>query len=323
MDFWTIQVPVPLVLAVVATLGYLFGRRCKKGGDEVMLRSQRELRRAQAVADELEKIALGVRKNLAKHCMSVNKFKGRVSKLGDRQKTEAWMELCAEAEAILKPTLQLASQIANAYDEIRQQSANLMSFTEIRTDPLTGVRNRRGLDDAMSDQLAMMTRYSTIFSLAIFDIDHFKNVNDAEGHLYGDRVLQDLAQLIDECAREPDIVARYGGDEFIVVMPQTDLKGAAIFCERLRRDIERKLPLTISGGVTAVLEGDTHDTLIARADNALYCAKSGGRNRVFHDDGQQTEPITEETPTPDSQNPLPLTVLPADNPVAVPDDVAP
>ena len=147
MDFWTIQVLVPLVLATVATLGYLFGWRSKKDDDEVMFRSQRELRRAQAVANELEKIALGVRKNLAKHCTSVNRFKGRISKLGNRQKTEAWMELCAEAEAILKPTLQLAAQIANAYDEIRQQSANLMSFTEIRTDPLTGVKNRRGLEE--------------------------------------------------------------------------------------------------------------------------------------------------------------------------------
>ena len=122
----------------------------------------------------------------------------------------------------------------------------------------------------------------------MFDIDHFKQVNDQLGHLHGDRVLQELARLFDESIRETDIVARYGGEEFVVVMPHTDLAGACVFAERLRAVVESQMAITISGGVTAAREGDTQESLIARADAALYGAKSAGRNRVFWSTGEVT-----------------------------------
>ncbi|OHB69082.1 MAG: hypothetical protein A2V70_19800 [Planctomycetes bacterium RBG_13_63_9] len=276
-------------MAIVATLGYLFGRRRTVTDGEGMLRSQRELRRAQSVASELERIALGVRKSLAKHHASVNKFRDRVGKLSDEQQAAAGKELCKEAEDILKPTLHLATEIAAAYDEIRHQSANLMTFTEVRTDPLTGVNNRRGLDDTLANQFAMMTRYRTTFALAIFDIDHFKRINDQEGHLRGDRILQESARLLDETIRETDIIARYGGDEFVIVMPQTNLEGAVESAERLRLRIHERMPVTASAGVAMGLDGDTQDSLLARADEALYCAKTAGRNCVFQHTGETVE----------------------------------
>jgi len=294
MDFWPLHIPVPLALAVVAALGYLFGRRGEKVSNDLVLRSRRELRRARSVANELERIAWTVRKSLASHHASVGKFKDRVAKLGEQQEEIAWRELCRESEEILRPTLQLATQIANAYDEIRQQTAHLMTFTEIRTDPLTGVNNRRGLDDAMASQFAMMTRYEFAFAVALFDIDRFKEVNDRDGHLYGDRILQELAQLFDECVRETDLVARYGGEEFVIVMPQTELEGACILNERLRLEIEQRMPVTVSGGVAAALDGDTEVSLLARADAALYSAKTAGRNKVFMHNGDQAEPVVLE-----------------------------
>jgi len=252
------------------------------------------LKRAQAVGAELEKIAWTIRQSLAKHHASVTRFKDRVSRLSDQQQEAAWKELCREAEDILKPTLQLATQIANAYDEIRQQSANLMTFTEVRTDPLTGVNNRRGLDDALSAQFALRTRYNAIFAVAMFDIDHFKQVNDQQGHLHGDRVLQELARLLDGAIRETDLIARYGGEEFVVVMPHTDMAGACIFAERLRAQVESQLSITVSGGVAAAQEGDTQEALIARVDTALYSAKSAGRNRVFCHTGEGTDAVAVE-----------------------------
>ncbi len=245
------------------------------------MRSRRDLRRAQAVATELEKIAWTVRQSLAKHHTSVSRFKRRVCELNEEQQETAWKDLCREAEEILKPTLQLATQIANAYDEIRQQSSNLMTFTEVRTDPLTSVNNRRGLDDALSSQFALMARYQAPFSIALFDIDHFKQVNDQLGHVHGDRVLQDLAHLFDDSIRETDIVARYGGEEFVIVMPHTELTGAGVISERLRAKVEKQLAVTVSGGVTEAREGETQEALIARADAALYRAKLAGRNRVY------------------------------------------
>jgi diguanylate cyclase len=168
----------------------------------------------------------------------------------------------------------------------------------VRTDPLTGVSNRRGLDDALASHFTMMTRYGTTFSLAIFDIDHFKKINDDEGHLHGDRILRELAGLLDNRVRETDMVARYGGEEFVVVMPQTDLEGASAFVDRLRVEVEQKMSLTISGGVATALDGDTQESLLARADRALYHAKTAGRNCVFQHTGENVEAVAETVCTP-------------------------
>ena len=296
--FWDVQIPAPVALAAVAVLGYLISRWNRRSTSDLATRMRRDWKRARSVAVELDKIAWTIRQNLAKHQTSVARFKDRVGRLSDEQQDAAWKELSGEVEDMLKPTLQLAAQIAHAYDEIRQQSANLMTFTEVRIDPLTGVHNRRGLDDAIDRQLAMLARYHCDFSVVIFDIDHFKQVNDKEGHLHGDRVLLELARLFDESVRDTDVVARYGGEEFVVVMPETDLVGASMFSERLRAQVETRLEVTISGGVTLAREGDTRDALIARADAALYAAKTAGRNRVFCHTGDGTEPVSAETIIP-------------------------
>ncbi len=283
-----------MALAVVCALGYWIGRQQLRMGNELLSRSRRELKRAKAVACELEKIAWTVRQSLAKHHASIARFKDRLGKLSGKQQQADWKDLCREVEEILKPTLQLATQMANAYDEIRQQSANLMSFTEVRTDPLTGVNNRRGLDDALANQFALLARYHSVFSLTLFDVDHFKSVNDREGHLHGDHVLQELARLLNQSIRETDLVARYGGEEFVVLMPQTDRAGACQFSERLREVVESRLEVTISGGVAIAGENDTAESLIARADLALYSAKIAGRNRVYFHNGEATAPVEVE-----------------------------
>jgi diguanylate cyclase len=293
---WVPQIPVPLALAVVATIGYMVGRRRRSVPGDVTVQSRRELRRAQTVARELEDISLVVQKHLAKHQASLSRFKHRVEELGSQQQEAAWRDLCLEAEEMLKPTLQLASQIATAYDGIRRQTNHLMEFTDVRTDPLTGVYNRRALDESLVSQFAMRSRYGSIFSVAMFDIDHFKAVNDQHGHLRGDQVLQEVARLLDEIARETDILARYGGEEFIIVMPETGLEGAALFANRTREEAARRLTVTLSGGVTVALDGDSPETMLARVDAALYRAKNAGRNCIWRHDGQQIESIAEPEP---------------------------
>jgi diguanylate cyclase (GGDEF)-like protein len=297
-DFWSIHLPAPVAIALVATLGYFVGRRNRTTADAAAARSRRDLRRAQAVARELEKIAWIVRHNLAKHHASLSRFKQRVSQVGAREEDTAWTDLCREASEMLTPTLRLANQISSAYDEIRQQCSHLMAFTESRTDSLTGTSNRRGLDDSLAAQLALMNRYEVGFSVAIFDIDHFKHVNDEHGHLQGDRVLQKVAKLLEELARETDLVARFGGEEFLVVMPRTDLEGACVFAERVRAVVEIELSVTVSGGVAAAMDGDTPDSLLSRADAALYQAKTNGRNRVCRHDGAFVEPMADVAAVP-------------------------
>jgi diguanylate cyclase (GGDEF)-like protein len=294
MDF-PYQIPLPVALAAIAVLGYLAGRRSRAQAISDADKARRELRRAKVVARELEQIAEGVRKHLAAHHVSVARFKERVGELSNQEKEAAWQDLCSEAEQILKPTLRLAEQIAQSYDEIRQQTNQLMTFSEVRTDPLTRVSNRRCLDETLDSMFALKERYEEPFSLAIFDIDHFKQVNDKKGHLQGDRTLQAVARILDETVRDTDIVARYGGEEFVVVMPHTTLENACHFAERVRAIVESSLGLTISGGVATALDGDNSQSLLSRADAALYSGKAAGRNRIFRHTGGDIEPIVVDT----------------------------
>lgn len=295
IDWLSLWVPTPVALALVALIGYLIGRRAHAGQEPSMVQARLELRRARAVAKELEQIAEAIRGSLGDHSTSLARFKERVRDLSATENAPTWKELCKEAEEILGPTLRLATQIANAYDEIRQQSSYLMSFTEVRTDPLTGVSNRRALDEMLEMMFAMRNRCGQEFSLAIFDIDNFKRINDEHGHLVGDHILQQVAKIISDTARETDFVARYGGEEFVVVMPHTDLEGAMTYAERIRREIARhelhSLKATISGGVAAAEDGDDITTLLGRADAALYHAKAEGRNRIFYQSGDQAGPV--------------------------------
>ncbi len=294
MDFPVFSIPVPVALAAVAVLGYLFGRRRTVQQTELN-HARRELKRAKAVIRELESIANHVRSSLSQHQSSMLTFKDRLANLDSDDKGQAWQQLCDEAERILSPTLKLSNEIAQAYDEIRQQTHLLMTFTEVRTDPLTGVSSRRALDETLNNLFAMKSRYQTTFSLIIIDIDHFKLVNDRQGHVYGDNVLREVAHHLDDCVRETDLVARFGGEEFVLILPQTDLGGACILADRVRHLISQQMHVTVSGGVAMVVEGDTPGSLLARADSALYTAKSAGRNLIYRHNGAGIEPVTGTT----------------------------
>ena len=295
---WIPHLPYTVALAAVATLGYLVGRRRHQPEGLQILRTQAEIERAKTVAKELEKISLSVRRNLSRHNTSVTRFKERVNELTSGEDAESWQRLCVEADEFLKPTLRLANEIAQAYDELRQQTTHLMALTEARTDALTCVRNRRAMDEVLQGLVAMKNRYEQEFSLAILDLDYFKQVNDEQGHLAGDQILRNFANEISEAVRETDVVARYGGEEFVILMPRTSLANASIFTERLRNTIEKceflpGLRLTVSIGVAAIHTGEEGHDLLKRADEALYHAKAAGRNRVYRHDGTHLEAVTE------------------------------
>ena len=153
------------------------------------------------------------------------------------------------------------------------------------TDPLTKVYNRLKFDDAIDFEIERAKRYERPLAIIMFDLDHFKSVNDQHGHQVGDYVLQEVARLVKINIRQTDIFARYGGEEFVILSPETTLEGAKEIAEKLRVLIERHEfrhigSLTCSFGVVQFELSDTASSLIYRVDMALYKAKNGGRNKV-------------------------------------------
>lgn len=161
-------------------------------------------------------------------------------------------------------------------------------------DPLTGLYNRRLLEDRLGSELAGALRHGRLVSVLMVDIDHFKQVNDAHGHLAGDEALRMVANTLRATIRKEDFVARFGGEEFVVIARETGLDGARLLGERIRRAVERSrcvwqdqdLSVTVSVGVTVsapadrFVPGETERQLLEAADRALYRAKEEGRNRV-------------------------------------------
>lgn len=153
------------------------------------------------------------------------------------------------------------------------------------TDHLTGLYNRIRLDQVMNAQHERMTRYNEIYAVILLDIDHFKSINDNHGHLAGDQVLVEVARLVKAGIRATDVAGRWGGEEFLIVCPHTDITRAAATAEHLRAVMEGSrfsgLPsVTASFGVAAVGKDDDPDSLMKRVDDALYEGKRNGRNCV-------------------------------------------
>lgn len=160
------------------------------------------------------------------------------------------------------------------------------------TDALTGLHNRRYLERRLQEEIARARRYGHPLSCLFVDADHFKQVNDRHGHSTGDLVLREISQRMKECLRASDVATRYGGEEFALLLPQTDAREAFNLAERIRRRIERhpfptasgsEIPVTVSIGVGELGEapdGEGGKKLVEQADSALYEAKRLGRNRV-------------------------------------------
>ena len=155
--------------------------------------------------------------------------------------------------------------------------------TESRTDPLTGLANRRTLYERIEIEMEHALRSETPLSVAMIDLDHFKEYNDQFGHVAGDTLLRSIAALMVSNIRGQDLVARYGGEEFCLVMPDTDILGGHHLLDKLRaggRDATTDFGITLSAGLTSWDGIEDTTSLIERADQALYRAKESGRDRV-------------------------------------------
>lgn len=190
--------------------------------------------------------------------------------------------------AELVARLRLHLKLKRLQDELRDKNEALAQLST--TDGLTGVRSRRYVDEILSIEFLRARRYGQPLALAMADLDHFKRVNDCFGHTAGDAVLRGVGDLLRGRLRASDVAGRYGGEEFIVILPQNDVEGATVFAERWREDVEvarftssdgENIPVTLSVGVASYDPAlETPESLVRKADQALYAAKAAGRNRV-------------------------------------------
>lgn len=186
--------------------------------------------------------------------------------------------------------LNTKKQADEAEERIRALEQELMQMSElVREDQLTGALNRRGLDETLDRELKRAGRNKTPLCVALLDIDNFKKLNDTLGHQAGDRALTHLTQVIKDTLRPSDAVGRYGGEEFVIILPDTDINAGVEAIQRLQRDLTKKFFLhnnerilvTFSAGVALRGEDEDQEDLLGRADKAMYQAKQTGKNRVI------------------------------------------
>jgi len=208
-------------------------------------------------------------------------------------------DIVSETQRLINDNANLKNNVHSAISELDALKLELNNLKEAaKTDMLTGLLNRRGFEDAIAEPMKDAQEETAPLSLIIADIDLFKRINDTYGHLTGDNVLKLLSKLLQKHIKGKDIAGRFGGEEFIMVLPDTKMDGGFALAEQIRTSLEKMRwqskstgkdigTITISLGVAQFIPGEDLDALIARADKALYAAKANGRNRTGTHNGKE------------------------------------
>jgi diguanylate cyclase len=301
------------ILAIVAIVQFLFGaaavwlfagpakpQAVADSGDnaemEALKEKQREdSKKIQEAMQQVYRLTGRIGHDVGEHNARVKQINEELSGAAVEGSVDLEAAVLAAVSKVTQANEQLQNELRSAEAKLAEQAAALQSQMEMaRTDALTGALNRRAFDDEIQRRVSEFQRYRTPVSLLLFDIDHFKKFNDTYGHQTGDDVLCHVACTLSMVMRDVDLVCRYGGEEFAVILPATEAPGAILAAERARTAIERmlvevsgqQLKVTCSGGIAEALPGEDAEAIIARADQGLYASKKAGRNCVHLHDGK-------------------------------------
>jgi len=232
-------------------------------------------------------------KSLENNAKFLDLIKNLLRRIELRQKLghDETMSFSAQFDIIQKELRELKAQVAQVEEKTRKLK------NESLRDSLTGIWNRKAYEFRLNEELHRAVRYSAPLSMVLWDVDHFKKINDSKGHTVGDAVLQSLSRRVSRCLRRSDFFARYGGEEFVVLLPNTDLDKAKIAGNKINSVINERPISSPSGqinasasvGLTSLRPGEAEESLFERCDRALYRAKENGRNRVEWIDPDEAE----------------------------------
>lgn len=313
----SLLVALNLVFAVVAlAVGFVGGAWVsgsrRKGGSQQAdsddaadheLQQQIERERASMATDRLRDLASGVASDVGNHSTKMGEITNSLQGLDTDDVEATGAGLVKALSAIATANEALQSKLAKAEQQIEAQAREInLHESEARTDSLTGIANRRAFDDEMKRRCSETARKGTPLSLMIMDIDFFKKFNDTHGHQAGDEVLRSVGRQLTATCRDMDLPCRYGGEEFAIVMPATDITDGKLAAERIRKAIEtmtvefegKQLKVTTSIGLAQVTNGEEASRVLKRADDALYDSKAAGRNCGHWHDGAISRPFNEE-----------------------------
>ncbi|MDL2338119.1 MAG: GGDEF domain-containing protein [Pseudomonadota bacterium] len=255
----------------------------------------------QRIGVEMDRLMKGMVQSASHTGHRAGTYGEQLSGLADALTSKDVYQLKPRLSEVLVGTAEMKSsvealqrRVTVSQDEINRLRSDLeVARSEVLLDPMTGILNRKGFDQRLQAMLDRQTRDHPGHCLVMLDIDHFKKVNDTHGHLMGDQVIRAVGQILRTVVTDKaHSAARYGGEEFAILLPQTTLEQSAQLAEAVRKRTkamkirnrqtqELLLEVTISGGVTAMRDGDDAESLISRADAALYEAKKSGRDRVI------------------------------------------
>jgi diguanylate cyclase (GGDEF)-like protein len=284
-----------LTKAFAEDLKILTDKRIKLDKEEL----QRKLKDLDRIA---ERLSIKILRVLQKSDASATEIKGIKVEL-ENWRFEESTDFEAIKNKLLKIAVSLDKELDDFVTEMRKEDEEIEKLKqkikmlekkvkklskEVKTDFLTNIANKKAIMDELKRQESIYQRYGTNYSVVFFDIDHFKNINDTYGHDAGDVILKSLGLLFRRYARDIDMIGRFGGEEFVAILPNTDKEGAFNFAEKLRKIVEKtkfmykntRIKVTVSGGVASRDEVNSYEELLKKADERLYKAKRSGRNRV-------------------------------------------
>jgi diguanylate cyclase len=264
--------------------------------------SQQDMVHACLIAERLKALADDMSTSALEHRSKLDEATQALTS-GESRSEESLAELVAQVIGeVVRANQDLQSKLETAEARLKEQAAEIEThISRSLTDPLTGLPNRREFNHRLEERMSAWNRRQEAFSLLLVDVDHFKKLNDAHGHLAGDQVLAAIGSVLRAAIRREDAIARYGGEEFAILLPSTPLAQAVRVAENVRESLAKlvvdhggqRLTVTASVGLAAIETNELAETLLQRADAALYAAKAGGRNCAYVHNGGECRPAND------------------------------